>query len=233
MKDFLLYIGDVYSKMCAAMGKNGILTGVLIAIIIVVIYSILIHPVNINKIVEKAFEKEKTEMLEETEKAIERRLQADEIIAPIAEEILQQYHLGRFLCFEKHNSIQSISGIDFLYFSATIETLNADELDLDYIADDFQRQSVSNQFGALISNLRYKDFLYIPNIGNCHHASHTVIRRFNKLGANSLLFVPLRDKKHRPVVILCFTSKHPEMDYVGILEALKPHMSLIKQLLIG
>lgn len=233
MKTFLTYISDVYTKMCEAMKKNGIITGVLIALVIVIIYSVLINPINVNKIIDNAFAKEKQEKIDENEKAMERRIAADAAISPILEQIIEKYKLGRAIIFEKHNSVSSVSGVDFLFFSATIEVLNATEYDMDFIADDFQRQSVSNQFGALVNNLKYKDYIYIDNVKDCNHPNHQLVRRFGKLGANSLLFVPIKNDKNRPVVIIVFTSKHDTMPYLDIINELKPNLKLIKQLLVG
>lgn len=231
MKDFLLYIGNTYTKLCSAMSKHGILIGIMTTLVIIVVYSVLTNPININSIIDKAFEKERQEKINETELAVEKRLKADEVISPVLEEIIEKNKLGRAMVMELHNNTTNINGIDFLFYSATLEILNANEMDLDYVADDFQRQSISNQLGAIINNLKYKDYLYVDKVQECHHPNHQIIRRFGKLGAHSLLFVPIKNDKKRPIIIIVFTSKYNEIPYEQVLADLKPHLKLIKELL--
>lgn len=232
MKNFLIYIGEAYKKMCEAVGKHGILIGVIVAMLMMMVYSTLIHPININSIVEKAFEKERQEQADATEQAFERRIKADEVIAPILERIVEEYDLSRAMVLEKHNSVTSLSGIDFLYLSATLEVLNPNDLDLEYQCENFQRQTVSNYFGELINSFKYKEYVYVSNIGECKHPHHQIMRKFGKLGANSLLFIPLKDEKHRPLAIIVFTSKAETMPAEDIITSLKPNLKLFKSLLV-
>lgn len=232
MKNFLIYIGDAYKKMCEAVGKHGILIGVIVAMLMMMVYSTLIHPININSIVEKAFEKERQEQADATEQSIERRIKADEVIAPILEKVVEEFDLSRAMVLEKHNSVSSLSGVDFLYFSATLEVLNPNDLDLEFQCENFQRQTVSNYFGELINSFKYKDYVYVSNIENCNHPRHQIMRKFAKLGANSILFIPIKDSKNRPLVIIVFTSKSDEMPVDNIMRAVTPNLKLFKSLLV-
>lgn len=232
LKTFFQYIGNVYDKMCGSMSRHGILIGIIIALLIIILYSVVIHPINIDNIIQKAFEKERIENAEQTRNSIEQRIDADALIEPILENIVEKYNLDRAMLLEKHNSVSNISGVDFLYFSATLEVLNINNLDLSYIGDNFQRQYVSNMLGELVKVLKYKDYLYVPDISQCNHPHHRIMRKLNEYGANSLLFIPLRNKAQRPLVIIVFTSSADEMPVDDIIQSIKPYEKMIQDALI-
>lgn len=232
LKTFLTNIAGVYSKMCAAMKTHGILIGIAVTFIIILLYSVVIHPINVDKIVQQAFEKERIETAEKVQNSIEQRIDADALIEPILEEIVMKYDLDRAMLLEKHNSVSNVSGVDFLYFSATLEVLNIDDLDLTYIGDDFQRQYVSNMLGELVKVLKYKDYLYVPDIKTCNHPHHRIMRKLNQYGANSLLFIPLKNKVNRPLVIVVFMSNQDTMPVDNIIADFKPYEKMIHNALI-
>ena len=232
MDNILKYIAEGFEKIITAIKMNGVIAGLVAIIAILLIYSTIINPLNLNNIIENAFDKEKQEQANESQRAMERRIQADATIAPIMEEIVEKYNVSRFMCFELHNNTTNINHRDFLFFSSTLEVLNINDFNLTFISDDFQKESISNNFGSLVNTLRYRDYLYLDDLSECNHRGHQFVRRFRELGAESLLFIPIKDKEDMPELILVFTSKKDSMPYEEIIEAVKPHIKLIKQLLM-
>lgn len=233
VKTILKAITQTFGKICSSFSRHGIIIGLLVAAVIILMYSAIIHPINIDSIVQKAFEKERTETAEAVQSGIEQRIRADELIEPVLEDIVMRYGLDRAMLLEKHNSVSNISGVDFLYFSATLEVLNVDDLDLTYIGDNFQRQYVSNMLGELIKVLKYKPYLYVSDISQCNHPHHRIMRKLHEYGANSLLFIPLKNRSNQPLVIVCFMSRSNEMDYEGIVRDFSEHERIIHNALIN
>ena len=169
MDNILKYIAEGFEKIITAIKMNGVIAGLVAIIAILLIYSTIINPLNLNNIIENAFDKEKQEQANESQRAMERRIQADATIAPIMEEIVEKYNVSRFMCFELHNNTTNINHRDFLFFSSTLEVLNINDFNLTFISDDFQKESISNNFGSLVNTLRYRDYLYLDDLSECNH----------------------------------------------------------------
>ena len=48
-------------------------------------------------------------------------------------------NIHRILLLEKHNSLQSLSGVDFLYLSCSMEMLTPNSMHLKYLSEDLQK----------------------------------------------------------------------------------------------
>jgi len=103
------------------------------------------------------------------ELSIEKRYKADEIVGDIMVNLIDKYaNIQRVLLLEKHNSLQSLSGVDFLYLSCSMEMLTPNSTHLNYLSEDLQKQIVVNLIGNdMINTLKHRDYLYYPNVANC------------------------------------------------------------------
>lgn len=226
-------ISGAFSRFCSNIKRHGVFIALLAFIMLMVMWQLVVSPLNTQKIVDKVLERQQQEQANTTQRSMEMRIQADEVIEPILEEIVAKYPtIDRAMIYEKHNSIVNISGIDFLYFSSTLEVLDINKIELEYIGEDFQRQYVSNMFGNLIKVLKYKDSIYFDNISDNAHPQHRILQKLNKHGVNSVLFVGVKNSKGRPLIILAFTSSEDEFDYDAVLDDLRPHLPIIKEMLI-
>ena len=231
--NFITICVNAFKKFVAVFKKNGVATVTYILLLFLIFYSFVINPININNIVEKALDNRHNQTQQLKEESANRRMAADEILIPIMENIAERPDVSRVLLFEKHNSTQNLSGIDFLYLSSTYETIDPNQLDLDYIGDSFQKQYVTNMLGTEIMGLlRHQDFLYYNNIENCNHPNHRLLHKLRKLDAKSVMLIPFRNSKNQPLLILAVISNTGEFDAKSIYEYVKPYENSIKQALM-
>ena len=231
--NFITICVNAFNKFVATFKKYGVATVTYILLLFLIFYSFVINPININNIVEKALDNRHNQTQQLKEESANRRMAADEILIPIMENIAERPDVSRVLLFEKHNSTQNLSGIDFLYLSSTYETIDPNQLDLDYIGDSFQKQYVTNMLGTEIMGLlRHKDYLYYNHIENCNHPNHRLLHKLRKLDAKSVMLIPFRNSKNQPLLILAVISNPGEFDAKSIYEYVKPYENSIKQALM-
>ena len=235
MKDFLQHIGNAYNKMCAAMSKHGILIGIIVALVIVLVYSALIHPININSIVEKAFEKEKQEILSETEKAVnlavEKRINADNVIGNMMVHLTEKFEpIQRVLLLEGHNGTKTFGNADLIFMTCTMEMLTDNSRNMSYVADDLQRQIKYNLLGQFTNTLKYKKYFYQPDISMCSHNEHRLFQKLKASGDKEVILYPFLDSNDIIQLLLVITGVNLPVD--DIIYYIDEHKKVIEDCLM-
>lgn len=210
--------------------KNGLATVTFILVLFMILYSYVLHPININEIVTKAINQSKQDEIELQQKSIQQRLQSDKIMLNIMNELSANYGVDRAMLFELHNSTQNISGIEFLYMSCSYEVLNPDDYNIEYIADSFQKQYLTQFVGTESYNqLKHTDYLYFSNLENYHRSNYRLIAKLKHFGANSVMLIPFVDSKNMPLLILVLVSDSDEMDAQKIYNYVRGFRTSIEQ----
>lgn len=215
---FVSVIVDAFEKFVGIFKKAGLGSVTFILVLFMLTYSFILNPVNINEVVKHALQREKKIELEQQKKSIMQRMEADRLIVSIMNTVIEDFNVNRAMLLETHNGSQNISGIEYLFASATMEVINTrnidneDVYDLDYQADTFQRQHLSNLFGSVVWNrLRHEPYIYFSNLEKYHRTSYRFVNRFKEIGAESLMIIPFCSN-NIPVLLLVFTSKNPEIE---------------------
>ena len=193
--------------------KHGLLAVTFIMLLFLVFYSFILHPLNINQIVTQALNQNKQEEIELKQKSIEQRLKSDKIMLTIMNELSLNYGVDRSLLFELHNSTQNISGVEFLYMSCSYEVLNPNDYNLEYIADNFQKQYLTQIIGSESYNqLKHVEYLYFNHLEDYRRSNYRLIAKLKHFDAHSVMLIPFCDKKNMPLLILVLVSNNNEMD---------------------
>lgn len=209
-----------FNKFIAIFKKNGLLYSLLIMLIFIIFWCFIIHPININDIVQKQLENQIINQKEQTQQAIERRYKADEIVGDIMANLLDKYNVNRVLLLEKHNSVVSLGNVDFLYLSCSLEMLNPNSDNLSYISEDLQRQVVLNLLGNdMLGMLKHKDYIYYKDVAKCTHPQHRLIHKLKNAGDKETLLIPFKDANHRPLLLLVISGENIQVkeiiDYIN------------------
>lgn len=209
--------------------KNGLATVSFILVLFMILYSFVLHPIDINSIVTKALQQSKLEEMEQKQRSIQQRLQSDKIMLNMMDELTSNYGVDRAMLFELHNSTQNISGIEFLYMSCSYEVLNPNDYDIEYVADSFQKQYLTQFVGNESYNkLKHTDYLYFSNLEDYHRSNYRLIAKLRHFGANSVMLIPFVDGKNMPLLILVLVSDSKEMDAQKIYNYVKSFRTSIE-----
>lgn len=226
-------ITGAFSKFVAVFKKNGVMTVTYIMLLFMFFYAFVLNPININEIVQSAIQKNELNIRNDKINSENKRAAADDILVPLMEDLAERSDVSRVLLFEKHNSTKNISGIDFLYMSGTYETIAPNELELEYIGDNFQRQYITNFLGSeMLGLLKYKDYLYYDHINECTHTNHRLLHKLKAFNAKSVMLIPFRNDRHQPLLILCVINNTGEMDKQSIYEHVKTFDEPIRKTLM-
>lgn len=230
-------INNAFSKFIGIFKKNGILYSVLCMILFIVFWTLIVNPIRVNDIVEKRLEHQYQKELKQAEElktvAEEKRYNADALVTPIMEDIVEKFNVDRALLFEAHNSTSNISGIDFLFYSNTYEVINYNNYDLDYIGDNFQRQYISNMLGSeMMTLLSHKEYIYYDNLSNYRRNKSRLLTKLNKFGVQNTLIIPIKNSKQQPILLLVIGNKET-MEAKTIYEYFKPFEKQVEQSLIN
>lgn len=226
---FVTAIVKAFDGFVATFKKHGLLTVTFILVLFLIFYSFLWHPLNINEIVTKAINQSKQDDIELQQKSINQRLESDKIILNIMDELSSNYGVDRCMLFELHNSTQNISGIEFLYMSASYEVLNPNNYDIDYIADNFQKQYLTQIIGAETYNkLKHTDYLYFNNLETYNRSNYRLLSKLRQFGAKSVMLIPFCNAKHMPLIVLVLVSDENEMDAQRIYNYVKTFRTAIE-----
>lgn len=226
---------NAWDKSIKIVKKHGILYSIFIMIILIAFWTLVINPIRINDIVEKRlniyWEESKKEQTEQKQELIERRYQANEIVGDIMSKLLFKYKANRVLLLEKHNSVNSLGNVDFLYLSCTLEMLDNNNPDIDYISEDLQRQMTVNLLGNdVIGLLKHSKYLYYQNLQNYKKSQCRLLNKLKAEGEKEVIIYPFCDKNHRPLIILVIAGD--ELNVKEIINYIDDFNKQISDLLI-
>lgn len=232
---FIDGIVKAFDTFVSVFKKNGLATVTFVMTLFLIFYSLILKPIDINQIVMNAIQQEDKARIEMVEKSIHQRFEADKMINQLMNELVEDFGINRAMMFELHNGSQNLSGIEYLFYSATSEVIsNKDDqgeivYDLDYEADSYQKQHVANFVGQIVyDRMRHERYLYFPNLENYHRTSYRFLNKLHQNGANSALVIPFVSN-NIPLVLLVCTSKNSEMDAAAIYRYVERYRSSIEK----
>lgn len=230
---FVGAIVNAFDGFVSTFKKHGLLAVTFILVLFLLFYSFILHPININEVVMKALEKNDQIKIEQQQKSIEQRLEADKLIMDVMENLVSDYGVERVMLFEMHNSTQNLSGVEFLYMSCSYEVLDPNNGEVEYISDNFQKQYLTNFIGRDgFSQLKHKEYLYYPNLAEYHRNTYRFINKMKKFDAKSVMLIPFCSEG-RPLLVMVIASHNPTMDAESIYNYVKKFKSSIEKNLMS
>lgn len=218
---------DGFNKLVSTVKRNGALTSLWAVVIFIVLYTLVINPVNVNEIIiqtNKQKDKEHTE-------SVDKRLLADELIPEILDKLRLRYGVDRVSLLEMHNSTSNINDISFLYMSMVYESIDAFNDSINYVSDQYQQQRTS-EYSTIIKELARRGHLYLNNIDECKDARFVrLARKMTSNGTHSILFYPLYNGRRLDAMLL-FSSSKDDFDYQDVLMNVNKPVAKIKSLII-
>lgn len=213
-------IAKAFSKFVGIFKKHGFIYVTLVLILFVSCYTLIINPIRIDRLVEKRLESMyQTERDKEVE-SINKRLKADEIIGGIMTKIVDKFpEVQRILLLESHNSIQTLTQTDILFFSCTAEMLTPNSRHLTYLSEDLQRQIRYNLMGEILNTLKYREYMYYDSVQGCNHPSHRIIQKLKSVGDKEAILIPFKDRTDLVQMVLVISGENLHVDdiisYIG------------------
>lgn len=236
---FIDVVVKSFDNFVCTFKTHGVMVVSFILILFMLLYSFVFHPLNINEIVTDALKREKKIELQNQAKSIEQRFEADKLMNQVMEEVIDRFDVNRILCLEVHNGSSSISGLEFLFYSAVNEMIstnntNGEEVyDIQYEADAFQKQHIS----TLIGNTTYKQlktvkYLYFNDLDKYKRANYRLIYKMRQIGAESLMIIPFV-ADNIPQVLLIISSKEATMPAEDIYKYIERYRGIIEKTLMN
>ena len=204
---------NAYNKFVETFRKHGILICTIIMCLFIIFWTLIINPINVNDIIQKRlqmqYELQQKEQTEYKQQLIDRRYKANDVIGEKMTKILRKYKCSRVMLLEKHNSMQSLGNVDFLYLSASIELIDPMNEEIHYISDDLQRQVVFNLLGADINALlTHNHYLYYDDLQGYKRNECKLLNRLIDEGEKQLILYPFRNDKNRTLLIMVITGEN-------------------------
>lgn len=217
--------------------KNGLLFCFLILLLFMLLYSFVLSPIRIGEIVEKLMDAQRKEKVEDIERHVQQRMEADRLMLNIMNSITEDYDVDRCMVFEAHNSTNNLSQVPFLYLTCSSEILAGDTTngeDIDYISDSFSHQMISNFIGSITWNrLKHEKYLSFNHLENYKRNTYRFINKMRDFGAHSLMIIPFVSS-NVPLVLLVVSSRAetiPAEKIYAFVEKFRPEIE--KNLMAG
>lgn len=216
---FVKGIVEAFDGFVHTFKHNGLLYVTFILVLFMILYSFILNPININEIVTNALKQEDQIKKEQLERSIEQRIEADRMINQVGNDVIDQFNgINRVMVFETHDGSQSLSNLEYTFASCTAEIINTNNIkgeevyDIDYQADNFQKNHLANLFGQESwQRMKHEKYLYFPNLDNYHRTTYRFINKMKTIcGSRSLIIVPFLSN-NIPMVILVISSREDEM----------------------
>lgn len=218
---------DGFNKLVSTVKRNGALTSLWAVAIFIVLYTLVINPINVNEIIMQTNKQKDKEHIE----SVDKRLLADELIPEMLDKLRLRYGVDRVSLLEMHNSTSNINDVSFLYMSMVYESIDAFNDSINYISDQYQQQRTS-EYSTIIKELARRGHLYLSNIDECKDARFVrLARKMNANGTKSILFYPLYNGRRLDAMLL-FSSSKDNFDYKDVLMNINKPVSKIKSLII-
>lgn len=218
-------LSNAFAKVVSAVKKNGVLISTWAVLLFIILYTLVINPINVNEILKE----KKIEMEKEHSENIDKRLLADQMIPTILENIRLKYNLDRVCLLEMHNSTQNMNGVSFLYLSMIYEEV-ADSLD--YITDAYQYQRTGN-YSDLFLQMKRDGYVIINDMEHCEDIRFKrITKRMVKNGTHSAMFIPITNTNGRIDAVLVLSSANSIINSREIGARLNKSVAEIKKLIL-
>lgn len=237
--NFIKVVTESFAGFVATFKKFGLFYVTFIMLLFMLFYSFILNPVNVNKVVMMALQREDEIRIESQSKAIQQRLEADKLMNQLMTELIDEYNINRIITLEAHNGSNSIAGVEFLFYSAINEMISTnnrhdeDVYDIEYQSDMFQRQQISNLIGQETYNrLKHSNYLYFSDLENYHRTNYRLIHKMYQIGANSLIIIPFV-ADNIPQVLLLISSKEKTLPAERIYHSVERYRTQIERYLMS
>ncbi|MDE5889147.1 MAG: hypothetical protein K2H20_03910 [Bacilli bacterium] len=210
-------ISKAFNSFVTVFKKHGFVYSLAVFCLFALLYCLIINPINIDKIVQERFHIEKQIEKEETEKSIQRRMEANSIVSEIMLKLTYKYNdnVNRCLLIEMHNSMANLQGIHFIYGSCTYECLSPSSRHFTYISNDLQRQQVMNLFGQnLIQTMKYRNYVYFDDIKTINHPEIRIVHKLAETEDNECLIVPFLNNYNYPTLVMIICGNNLPVDNI-------------------
>lgn len=231
---FVKVIVDAFDGFVKTFKTNGLGSVSFILVLFMIFYSFILNPLNINDIVQKALAREDKIRIENQSKSIEQRLEADKMINRLMTELIDDFDINRILILETHNGSNNLAGVEFLYYSAINEMISTnskqgtDIYDIEYQADNFQKQHIANFVGQeTYQRLKHSKYLYFSDLENYHRTNYRLIHKMYSIGAESLMIIPFVSH-NIPQVLMLISSREKQMPVDKIYDYVERYRSQIE-----
>lgn len=203
---------NAFNKFVGIIKKNGIAVSTYCALLIIMVYSVIINPINFEKILNQRLAND----TEQHVVSVEKRLMADQLVPPILENIRLKFGLDRVCLLEMHNSTQNINHVSFLYMSLTYEQYDFTNDSIISVADSYQNQRTSEYYD-IFETMEKQGYVYIEDLENYNgRLGMKLCKRMVANGAKSVFIVPLtKDGRIDAMLVLTSRTKSMDIKHIG------------------
>lgn len=219
-------ISNAITKIFSSVKRNGILVCTWASLLFIIIYTFIIHPIDVNTLVKEI----NTNKEQRHTESVNKRLIADEAIPILLDNFRMKHNLDRVCILELHNTTSNINGVSFLYFSMTYESLDVDNDSIDLIGNMYQQQRTSEYY-QVFKDIGKKGYVYYDNIKGNNYYNIRFLKNVTKNGTNSIMIIPIM-KDNQINAVLVLSSKNNSMDIKSIGADLYKPIVKIKEMLL-
>lgn len=206
-KTLLGSLASAFSKFVGVVKRNGVAVSTYCTLLIIIIYSVIINPLNLEHIISNMQKND----IQAHKESVDKRLLADQLIPPILENIRLKYNLDRVCLMEMHNSTENINKVSFLYMSMIYEQYDFTNDSIMSISDYYQKQRTSEYYD-IFNEIDKNGFVYIEDMENYNgNLAARLCRKIVHNGSKSMFIVPLT-KNGRIDAMLVLTSRKSTMN---------------------
>lgn len=226
MQKYSIIINKCVGSILSYFKKFGVISVTYAILLFIILYSLVLNPINVNELVKEIAKQQKVEHQE----SIDKRNLADSLLPNLLKDMTNRFNLDRSMILELHNGNQSNQGVAFQYISATYESIHIDEKDLDYVSDQYQRQRTSEYF-QLLTKLKEIPYAYFNDISNYDGIFYDrLMKKISHNNTNSMMIIPLI-KDNVIYGLLILSSKDKEIPHTTIYPMLENYLFEINKLL--
>lgn len=218
-------MSGAFAKITGAVKRNGVLISTWAVLLFIVLYTCIINPLDINKILNERNTIKENQHRENVEK----RLLADQMIPTILENIRLKYNLDRVCLLEMHNSTQNMNNVSFLYFSMIYEEVSDS---VDYVMDNYQYQRTGN-FTEMFKAMNKCGYVIMNDMDSVKDPKYSrITKRMIKNGTHSAMFIPIFNQNMRIDAILVLSSSKDTINSKEIGSGIAIPVEEIKKLIL-
>lgn len=219
-------ISNGITKVFSSVKRNGVLVCTWATFLFILLYSFVIHPIDVNSLIyEMNSKKEKVH-----EESVNKRLLADEAIPILLDNFRMKHDLRRVCILELHNTTSNINGVSFLYFSMTYESFDADNDSIESVGYMYQSQRTSEYY-QVFNDMGKKGYICYDNLKENNFYGIRFLKNVHKNGSDSIMIIPIM-KDGRINALLVLSSEKGTMNYKDIGEDLYKPVLKIKEMLL-
>lgn len=217
-------ITKAFDRFVGTFRKHGVAVVTFILVLFMLLYCIVLNPIRVGDIIDETIHRQDRINMENRERHVQQRLEADKLLLQIMNTVVADFNVDRCMIFEAHNTNQNLSKIPFLYLSCTSEVLPSEATDgheIDYIADSFSHQYISNFIGETVFNrLIHENYLYFNNLENYSRNTYRFVNKMRDFGSHSLMIIPFVSD-NIPLVLMVISSRADEIPAQKIYDYVK------------